>query len=269
MSHHVDTMKILVVEIRIEGTIQMEKSSLLLMLFVFLPAIGAGLIQTTTGFGGGIFVMLFFPLFIPLLQSSALSTIITLLLSLTLTWKYRRHVDLKIVALPLVFYVVVSGITINFSTKVNVSGLKAYFGLFLIAVAIYFIFFANRIKLKPTFGTAAVCSSISGMASGLFGIGGPPMVLYFLAAADDDKMKYLATIQIFFFVTGLYNTVLRAINGILTIDILPLIIPGMIGIWIGQTIGTKIIDKINIDQLKKIIYIFLAASGFLTFVTNI
>ena len=45
-------------------------------LYVFLPCIIGGIIQATTGFGSGIFVMLFFPLFLPILQSSALSTLV-------------------------------------------------------------------------------------------------------------------------------------------------------------------------------------------------
>jgi len=239
------------------------------MLYVFLPAIGAGLIQTATGFGSGIFLMLFFPLFLPILQSSALSSLITLCLSLMLAWKYRRDIDYRASALPTVFFLAVSGATIHVASRIDCSGLKAYFGLFLIAVAVYFIFFAHRLTIKKSVGSAAVCSGISGVASGLFGIGGPPMVLYFLAAANDDKMKYLATIQFFFALTGIYNAGMRAVSGILTADILPLVIPGIIGLWIGKAFGIMIVNKINIEQLKKVIYVFLAASGLLTFVANI
>lgn len=247
----------------------MEYFSIWNCLYVFAASIGGSVVQTTTGFGYGIFVMLFFPLFLPLLQSSALSVIISMCLSASLAWKYRRHADYRALWLPIFIYIAVSNVAVWFSTKVDVVGLKAYFGLFLVAVAAYFMFFSRFIHLKANPGTAAVCTTISGTASGFFGIGGPPMVLYFLALSGEDKLKYLATIQAFFFLTGINNIVSRAMNGIITLNLLPLVIPGLIGQIIGQRIGLKIIDHINIEQLKKLIYVFLVVAGLLTFFTNI
>lgn len=238
-------------------------------LYVFAASIGGSIVQTTTGFGYGIFVMLFFPLFLPLLQSSALSVTISMCLSASLSWKYRRHVDYRCMWLPLVIYIVVSNLAVWLSTQVNIGGLKAYFGLFLILIAAYFTFFSRLIHLKPNPGTATICTTISGAANGFFGIGGPPMVLYFLAVSGEDKLKYLATIQAFFFLTGISNVISRAANGILTSDLLLLVIPGVIGQLIGQFIGVKIIGRIEIEQLKKVIYFFLAVAGLLTFLTNI
>jgi uncharacterized membrane protein YfcA len=238
-------------------------------LLVFLPSIVAGIIHTTTGFGSGIIVMLFFPLFLSLLQASALSTIISLTNMLALTFSYRKYIKPKLIILPLMFYLVVSGVTISLVGKINVSGLKLYFGLFLIALAIHFIFFANKIKLNPNLPTVATCSTISGVASGLFGIGAPPMALYFLSVTDDDKNIYLGTSQLFFSITCLYTTGMRAVNGIFTIDLLPLVIPGVAGIMIGKGIGTRIVNRINIKFMKIIINIFLAFAGLLTVVTNV
>lgn len=239
------------------------------MLFVFLPCIGGGLIQTTTGFGCGIFIMMFFPLFLPLIQSSALSGVASLCLIATLAWKYRKNIAWKALIAPTVFYLAASYTAISLSTHVPVAGLKAYFGLFLLIIAVYFMFFDKRIHIPANLLTAGVCGTLSGTASGFFGIGGPPMVLYFLAGSGDDKMRYLGTIQMFFFITGAFNATFRAINGIFTADIMILVIPGVLGLLVGKWIGIKIIEKINIDQLKKIIYAFLGLSGILTFVTNI
>ena len=247
----------------------MEYFSIWNCIYVFAASVGGSIVQTTTGFGYGIFVMLFFPLFLPLLQSSALSVIISMWLSASLAWKYRRHADYRALWLPFLIYVVVSSVTVWLSTKVDIIGLKAYFGLFLVIVAAYFMFFSRFIHLKANPGTAVACTTISGAASGFFGIGGPPMVLYFLALSGEDKLKYLATIQAFFFLTGINNIVSRAMNGIITWDLLPLAVPGVLGQIIGQWIGLKIVDRIHITQLKKLIYGFLAAAGLLTFITNI
>jgi len=237
--------------------------------YVLAASVGGGVIQTTTGFGYGIFVMLFFPLFLPLLQASALSSMIGMWLSATLAWRYRKHADYRSLWLPVAVYMVVSTLCITWSTRVNMGGLKAYFGLFLILVAVYFIFFSKRIHLRANAGSATVCSTLSGAASGFFGIGGPPMVLYYLAVAGEDKLKYLGSLQMFFLFTGISNIVSRAANGIITKEVLLLAIPGLIGQIIGKSIGLKIIDRINIEQLKRVIYFFLAVAGALTFFTNI
>ena len=122
---------------------------LLKMLYVFVPSIGGGLIQSTTGFGSGIFVMLFFPLFLPILKSSALSSLISAWACLTLAWRYRKHITPRIVLLPAVFYFIASYLAIKFAVNSDMSGLKAFFGLFLIAISLYFMFFADKLHIKP------------------------------------------------------------------------------------------------------------------------
>ncbi len=242
---------------------------LLKMLYVFVPSIGGGLIQSTTGFGSGIFVMLFFPLFLPILKSSALSSLISAWACLTLAWRYRKHITPRIVLLPAVFYFIASYLAIKFAVNSDMSGLKAFFGLFLIAISLYFMFFADRLHIKPNLLSAFVCGSLAGVASGLFGIGGPPMVIYILAITGDDKNAYLANSQFFFSMTCIYTTALRVMNGILTLDLLPLVIPGMLGMAIGKSLGVRIVEKIDVKLMKKLIYGFLGLSGLITFLSNI
>jgi len=239
------------------------------MLYVFLPCIVGGVIQASTGFGGGIFIMLFFPLFLPILKSSALSTLVSAWACLTLAWKFRKHATPKIVIMPAIFYFIFSFLAIRFAKNADLGSLKAFFGLFLVVMALYFMFFADRIKIKANLLSAFICGGISGVASGLFGIGGPPMVIYILAITGDDKNAYIANSQLFFSITCLYTTTVRILSGILTVDLLPLVIPGMLGMYVGKTIGTKIVEKIDIVFMKKLIYGFLGLSGLLTFVTNI
>ena len=239
------------------------------MLYVFIPCIGGGLVQGTTGFGSGIFVMLFFPYFLPLLKSSALSSLFSLCPCMMLAWRFRAHIRPKVVVLPAIFYLTFSALAIRFAANTDLTQLKAFFGLFLIIISLYFIFFADKLRIKPNLLTAFICGSISGVASGLFGIGGPPMVIYMLGIAGDDKEAYLANTQFFFCLTGIYTAFLRVVNGILTPDLLPLVIPGMIGMTIGKNVGVNIVEKIDVKLMKKLIYAFLGLSGLLTFVTNI
>lgn len=241
----------------------------LTMLYVFLPATVAGVIQATTGFGAGIFMMLFFPMFLPMIQCSALSSAIGMVNTITMAWMYRKYAQPKLIILPTVIYVLFSTVCIWYSTKIDLAQFKPFFGLFLTALGLYFLFFSQRIKLKGSWKSATVCSSLSGIASGFFGIGGPPMVLYFLSLTGDDKYAYLGTLQLFFFVTSIQGIATRALNGIYTAELLMLVPIGMIGSYIGTRIGTKIVRKLRVDRLKILIYAFLCLAGFATFLTNL
>ena len=242
---------------------------LMKMLYVFIPSIGGGLVQGTTGFGSGIFVMLFFPLFLPLLQSSALSSLVSTIICMSLAWKFRKYIQPKVVIMPAIFYFISSFLAIRFAVNTDMTQLKAYFGLFLIIISLWFMFFADKIRIKANLFTAFLCGSIAGVASGLFGIGGPPIVIYMLAITQDDKEAYLANTQFFFSITGIYTTVLRIFNGIITPALLPLVIPGFLGMTIGKNFGLRIVEKIDVKLMKKLIYAFLGLSGLSTFLTNI
>lgn len=238
-------------------------------IFVFLPATVAGVIQATTGFGAGIFMMLFFPMFLPMIQCSALSSAIGLMNTAVMAYMYRKYANVKMIVLPALIYFAFSTVCIWYSTQIDLAAFKPFFGLFLMVLGLYFLFFSQRIKLRGTWKSAAVCSSLSGVASGFFGIGGPPMVLYFLSLTGDDKYAYLGTIQMFFLVTSVQSVATRALNGIYTQELLMLIPVGMVGSLIGTRLGTMIVKKLRVDRLKIIIYAFLCLAGFATFITNL
>lgn len=105
-----------------------------------------------------------------------------------------------------------------------------------------------------------ICSMIAGVGNGLFGISGPPMVLYYLSACK-EKEEYLGTIQTFFLITGLYASLMRLMSGIITMDLLPLIFIGIITCLIGKKIGTVFVDKISDEKMRKLIYVFLGIVG--------
>lgn len=239
------------------------------LIYVFLPSVVAGIIQSTTGFGSGVFMMLFFPLFMDMLPAAGLSCLISLACNTNLVMRYRKHIQVKSTLWPLVIFFIVSFCAVKLALVLPVSSLKAYFGLFLVGLAIYFVFFSDRIQIQGGPLSIIVCSVLSGLGSGFFGISGPPMVIYFLAMAGDDKKKYIGTIQFFFMITGLYVTTVRILEGVVTWTLLWPLIAGAIGIVLGNIIGTRILDRINVKVMKKLIYIFLALSGTVTFLSNI
>ncbi|MBR4879523.1 MAG: sulfite exporter TauE/SafE family protein [Clostridia bacterium] len=238
------------------------------LVLVALVSVVGGLIQGVSGFGFGVFVMTIFPTLLPYLFGVGLSSIIAIVGMLGIIIRYRKHISWKYLPVPIVFYMMASTMAINLSTTLEADWLKGYLGLFLVVLAFYFAFLGGKIKIKPNVGTAFIVSTMSGILSGLFSIGGPPMVIYFLAITK-SKEEYLGTLQTFFFISGLYNAILRIIKGIITVEVIPFWICGFIGMQLGIIVGSKLIKKIDGEKLKKIVYAVIGLSGAWMFFSNL
>ena len=63
---------------------------------VFLSAAVAGLIQSVTGFGAAVMMMLVVPYFLDMIRAPALVSTVALGLSVVLAWRFRRYVEWKL-----------------------------------------------------------------------------------------------------------------------------------------------------------------------------
>lgn len=235
----------------------------MMITIMILTTIIAGAIQGITGFGGSIVMMMVLPTMYALPQGAGISTAICIFLNLSMLFMYRKYIDFKKVILPSILYMVVCSIAIYFSTNINQELMKKVFGIFLIILAIYYLFIQKgdpRKKLSLT--TSLFCIIASALCDAFFGIGGPLMVLYFLSQTHNTH-EYLGTIQSFFFVNTVYNTCFRFYNGILGVEHLSIIGIGIIGILIGSFIGNKIVDKLDGVLIKKLTYFMIGISGFI------
>lgn len=238
---------------------------LLHCLFLILIGIGAGFVQRVSGFGLGIFAMVFLPHFMP--SHTAAAAISSLFACVTATYnaiRYRKNIAYK-TALPMICAALISiPIAVRFSAVVSGDIFKILLGAVLILLSIYFIFFNKKINIKPTFSNGLLAGTLGGTLGGLFSTGGPPAVLY-LSSATADNITYFATIQFYFCFTNLYATSMRVINGIINTDILIYAAVGMIGCMTGDFIGKTVFDKLDSNKLKQIIYIGMIISGVVMF----
>ena len=53
-------------------------------------------------------------------------------------------------------------------------------------------------------------------------------------------------------------------NHLIDIELVLLFVPGIIGVFLGEWMGMKVVDKIPQKQFKQMIYLFLIISGLLT-----
>ncbi len=229
-------------------------------LIIGLMAICSGIVQGITGFGGGIVLMMVLPILFQVPVAAGLSSAICLILCFMMCLQYKEHIDYKKALLPCILCLSVSSFAIEYATYLNEDLLKKMLGVFLFCLSLYYLFFSKGKKDKLGVIGSFLCLTVSSICDGLFGIGGPLMVVYYLSITS-SKEEYLGSIQCFFFVKGIYVTFFRILNGILTIDFIPVIICGMIGIVLGLTIANKIVKTIDGNVVRKLTYIMIGFSG--------
>ena len=230
-------------------------------LSVLITALLAGTVQGVTGFGGGIITMLIFPLFFSIPLGAGITGSLGIALCASMVIRYRNEVNVKMAVLPAFLYIVVSSFVISYSMSVDQATIKKVFGGFLVLLSLYYLFISKSVQnRKLGIAVSIVCIAISAACDGLFGIGGPLMVLYFMSMTRSTH-EYLGTIQLFFWINSMYNTAFRFYKGILLPEHLVFIAFGVIGILVGGSIAGKIVDKLNIATMRKLIYIMIGVSG--------
>lgn len=242
---------------------QIEPIHILLLLLI---GTGAGFIQRVSGFGLGIFAMLFLPHFLP--THTAAATIACFLSCGTSTYnavKHRKNIPFRTILPLLLAAFVMIPLAVRFSAWLPGAAFKIILGVVLIGLSVYFLFFDHRVHMRPTVTNGLLAGGIGGTLNGLFSTGGPPIVLY-LTHATADKTAYFAGIQFYFALTNIYAAVFRVLNGAVTADLLVHTAIGMLGCMAGDTLGRLVFDKLDGAKLKRIIYIGMIVSGVLMIV---
>ena len=172
----------------------------------------AGIIQSVTGFGSVVFLMMILPFYFNMIDATALAIVINQLFCMVLCWKYRRHIQWRLTLPPTIAFSLASLLMLGIVDTLDLHVLVIVFAVFLVVLALYFLLAARRVQLTPKPAAGVVCGFFCGISAGLFAIGGPPMALYFVTAARDHA-SYLACMQLLFSITGAVSLFGRVYNG--------------------------------------------------------
>ena len=229
----------------------------LFLLTVFVGTV----IQGVSGFGFGIFVMMVFPFLLPSYGAGVtVSGMLSILSNAAIAVRMRRHIAWKKLWSPLAANVVVSTAAIFFSVGQSDAVLKKLLGAFLILMSLYFLFLGGRFTIRPNRRNGAIAGGLGGLLGGLFGTGGPPMVVYLLASSESNE-EYLGTIQAYFALTNISTILVRAWNGMMTPLTLQYWAIGLAALALGVFAGHKLFRRLDGGKLKKVVYLFMIGSG--------
>lgn len=137
--------------------------------------------------------------------------------------------------------------------------LRLTLGIFVIVYALYRLFKLPFPELKnPNWGWVA--GIFAGIASGAFSLGGIPGVIY----ADTQEWepdRFRLNMFTFFLINGIYSVIVRYFAGQITGQVLAFFGVGLPFMLAGLYVGTKLADRVNRDQFRKLVLFLLIILG--------
>lgn len=235
---------------------------------IFLLSACAAFVQRVSGFGFGIFIMMFLPYIMPSYNEAvALSGLLsgsTALFILLRNFKYVRWGKIPVV---LLFNASVSVFIVSFMASVSGELLCRCLGAALILLSLYFLIYGGRVRLSfHTWWSKALVGLFSGVMGSMFAMPGPPVVLYGVNAISDKK-EYMATMQAFWLLFNIVYLFLRSGGGYYTSDTPLCWVVGLAGVSLGLLAGARCFSIIGAAMFRKIVYALMILSGMVALLT--
>ena len=237
---------------------------------IFLLAIGASFVQRTIGFGFGIFIMTALPFLMPsYAEAVTLSGLLSLTSATVVMVKYVKYVNWKRFLPIAAAFCVFSTLAICLLDRIEGPTMRRILGVMLIFLSLYFSFFKEKLQkfIKPTTGWQLGTGAASGVMGGLFGMHGPPVVLY-LIVSEPDKDHYMGMIQTYAVITNVIMLAVRAYNGYVTPTVGTTYLYGLGGLAIGVLAGNWAYKRIPNRIFTYIVYAYIGISGAIILTTT-
>lgn len=233
----------------------------MIFLYAFLICFMCALLQGVVGFGFAVFAMFFLPMLMPLHLAAAVICVQTFVMGIFVAVKLRKSIDFKTAWLPMIFSVITVPIGIYFLMILEDYILEKILGVVFIAIAIVMGIRQNKeIKIKPSAKNGIIYGTFSGVISGMFNAGGPPLVLYYLYAIP-SSIAYKATIEFSFVLRSLSTIISHWSIGNYSGQIVLISLIGSIATVLGSIIGLKLFAKVPRGLLQKLTYGMMTVMG--------
>ncbi|GAA0364069.1 putative membrane protein YfcA [Bacillus horti] len=239
------------------------------LIFVIGIFIIGSFVQGASGFGFGLVAMGMLPIMFSLKDSTLLVMSLTLILSLNILSKIYKYIEWRSL------FIILSGAFVGrlmafffLTTYGEMDFLKKWLGVFLVLLVLYLFFKKDRqvseVWMKPI--VPVLLGSLGGFIGGVFAVGGPFFVFYFLLLYQ-DKRKYNANLQATFFLTSLFTLILHGSHGDINTSFYLYFIVGIGSVFLGSTLGLKWFDRLPQALIKKLAMslVLLAALNLILF----
>lgn len=227
-------------------------------ILVFIILFAANLLQAITGFAGTLISM---PPTIKLIgveEAKALLNAIAQISSLMIVITGFRHINWKEFFKMFMLMAVGMIVGIQLFQVFPMQQLLIFYGIMIIVIALEKLFIKKEISLPKAAMLLVIFAA--GIIHGMFVSGGALLVIY-ASGVLKDKEEFRATIALIWVTIGCYITGVQAQAGHFNSHVWFLLIAGIVPVFAGTWIGTKMVKKLPQEVFMKITYVLLLLSG--------
>lgn len=236
-------------------------------LVVFIILFGANLLQAITGFAGTLISM---PPTIKLIgvgEAKALLNAIAQISSLMIICTGFRHINWKEFVKMFICMIIGMAAGIKIFEVFPLHQLLILYGIMIIVIALKKLISSRDDKKVHSDSRVHIpgwCMIIillaAGVIHGMFVSGGALLVVY-AASVLKDKEEFRATVAMIWLTTGCYMTGTQVMLGNFNTHVIMLLLVGIVPVFAGTIIGTKLVKRISQNVFMKLTYVLLLLSG--------
>jgi uncharacterized membrane protein YfcA len=228
----------------------------------------AQLVYVLFGFGSGLIAVGTLALVFPEIKDVVvLLLLVNLPAELWISWKSRQEIRWK----PIAWLGVGIAVGIYFGTKVLSTTqpeiILTILGWFLIAVGLVFVKLPPGGRITPPTAAAPPTGLLSGLLTGMFGTGGPPLIVWYHLTAT-DKSTFRTNLMTIFLLMTFVRVPVYVANGLVTgprlwssVVVMPAV---LFGAWLGHRLHVQIEER----TFRRMVSILLAVLGLVLLIRN-
>jgi uncharacterized membrane protein YfcA len=228
----------------------------------------AQLVYVVFGFGSGLIAVGCLALFIPGIQDAVvLLLLVNLPAEATVAWQARKEVRWK----PILGLGIGIALGIPVGTLLLRGGdptlVLTILGWFLIAVGVLFLRLPPGGRVQPPAWAGPPTGVVSGVLTGLFGTGGPPLIVWYHLSAG-SKAAFRGSLMTIFMLKTVVRVPSYVIGGLVTaprlwsaLAVLPAV---LVGAWVGHRLQVKIPEPV----FRRLVAGLLAVLGAVLLIRN-
>ena len=222
----------------------------------------AFLIRGLTGFGSGLLMVPLLLLFLDmkLVVPTAVSLAVLggiLLISTFQTRKWvRKDVLLTMIAGAIIGVVLGTYVLASYKSSL----LKKLFGLFISGYALRMLFWDKPVVRELKNYVGLIAGFLGGCLGGMFGTGGPPVIIY-LNRKIKDKRTFRATLILYFLVANTWQFVTFCCVRLINWEVLKFVLYLLPAFIVGNLVGSVLHVKINQVLFNRIVALVLLITG--------
>ena len=241
----------------------MELELIIILSIVFVST----LTRSTFGFGDALIAMPLLALFIELKIATPLIALIAFFIAISILIRNWQKVEFKSAWRLIVSSLIGIPIGIWYLDDINENVIKLVLGILVLLFSVYSLLKPKIIQIK-TENYAWLFGLFAGILGGAYNTNGPPIVIY-SSLKKWNPQNFRATLQGYFFTTGILLIISHGIAGNFTKEVLTYFLYCLPVVLFAVIVGAKLNKKIPIERFHKYIYIILIILGIMLIFNSI